>query len=1018
MLIYTLGPKSAAQAPVPLSMIGTLPVHDAMIDMDQARQFIAALTGSESTVCCWQTFADRPEDKANEERRRELSRHRDLPLRAAQDWLLRANADAAGIYVTVNATDGRGRLIENVIGLRALFVDCDGTAALDSVSFPIAPAIIVQRDATHWHAYWLLQRGESLDAFTRSQVQIAAFYGTDVSVKDLPRVMRVPGFQHRKAEPQAVVVRRAEAGAQGTIAEILAAHPVDWSQFDEKSPYHKAAVACGLIAPPTPAPRSHPITVASSSPAGARPAGGKPSPFEMMRRWMLKLPVTEGSGNDRGGRDNAAFALACECSGRGLSEHEATELVDEYFRRSGGGRDADTSRVVRSAFSKPRNTRNMPAIYDRQDDGGPQRTQRMHAAPTAVEDVFGDPEDSSPGVPPDDGDFDGGGGGGGGGDDAGGGDDRRPPWARDLDLAQIFTRWAIGAEGVVPLELTKDGAWSQKPNKRVADLPIWPVQQGTDVATGSSYWLVRWLTPTRGVRDQWLTEMDMKLGLPLVALPDAPVPKKTSEGCATWLTAARVAVRAEPCKVTSRLGWCGTGDDRQWIWPSDGADGVRYIGSELGPAGDLEVWRVGVDHLVELGDAGLPGLVALGFAAGAAWSRLNGATPRNPILGLMGTSSTGKGTILGYALSMWTNPDHLSLPASSTAKGLQDRATGIPDLPILVDELQQLAERDQRQAADALYYLANGQRRITSSKAQTAVGGERRYGAGFYAAEAPILDGQNEGVLVRVIELKDVAFAPSEAAAKIIQSGIRAAGAPAAALAAHLNATPAAEWRRILEGYAVAWRERITERRGDDAVALALLQVGLEALGTVLDADLRPQVVCTWLRGHLGQQRQTSADRETRALHQTLDTVLNAYWKDDAAGPNRSYSEGRDGQPVAWRLVADDPGVFEPGADGVEVQRKIVAQLDVNPAADLVRRLIVEHGGQDRLLSAWRKRGWIKVDGRHNTVKKTHRGSPIGRVVRFTGLALQTYFDHDPESRLLSDPAARPLPPVEPEPPF
>src|SRR5690606_16744339 len=133
------------------------------------------------------TFADRPVDKADEVRRRELSRHRDLPLRVAQDWLLGANGNAAGIYVTVNATDGRGRKIENVRGLRALFVDCDGTTPLEAVSFPIAPAIIVQRDATHWHAYWLLQRGESLEAFTPAQVQMAAFYGTDVSVKDLPR---------------------------------------------------------------------------------------------------------------------------------------------------------------------------------------------------------------------------------------------------------------------------------------------------------------------------------------------------------------------------------------------------------------------------------------------------------------------------------------------------------------------------------------------------------------------------------------------------------------------------------------------------------------------------------------------------------------------------------------------------------------------------------------------------------------------------------------------------------------
>jgi uncharacterized protein (DUF927 family) len=80
----------------------------------------------------------------------------------------------------------------------------------------------------------------------------------------------------------------------------------------------------------------------------------------------------------------------------------------------------------------------------------------------------------------------------------------------------------------------------------------------------------------------------------------------------------------------------------------------------------------------------------------------------------------------------------LRLPASSTGKGLQDRAIQYPDLPIFLDELQQLAEQNPIVASDAVYFLANGQRRVTSSRAQTSVGGEARHGVGFYAAEAPV----------------------------------------------------------------------------------------------------------------------------------------------------------------------------------------------------------------------------------------------------------------------------------------
>src|SRR5262249_12827835 len=43
--------------------------------------------------------------------------------------------------------------------------------------------------------------GIALDAFTPTQELIAKRFGSDPKVKDLPRVMRLPGFWHRKGEP-------------------------------------------------------------------------------------------------------------------------------------------------------------------------------------------------------------------------------------------------------------------------------------------------------------------------------------------------------------------------------------------------------------------------------------------------------------------------------------------------------------------------------------------------------------------------------------------------------------------------------------------------------------------------------------------------------------------------------------------------------------------------------------------------------------------------------------------------
>src|SRR5262249_29029700 len=50
-----------------------------------------------------------------------------------------------------------------------------------------------------WHAYWLVSDC-TLEQFTPLQLRLAALYGGDTAVQDLPRVLRVPGFFHRKVK--------------------------------------------------------------------------------------------------------------------------------------------------------------------------------------------------------------------------------------------------------------------------------------------------------------------------------------------------------------------------------------------------------------------------------------------------------------------------------------------------------------------------------------------------------------------------------------------------------------------------------------------------------------------------------------------------------------------------------------------------------------------------------------------------------------------------------------------------
>jgi hypothetical protein len=62
-----------------------------------------------------------------------------------------------------------------------------------------------------WHAYWLVD-GEALEQFTSVQEQLIERFSADRSVKDLPRVMRLPGFLHLKHEPYVVKVISASKG--------------------------------------------------------------------------------------------------------------------------------------------------------------------------------------------------------------------------------------------------------------------------------------------------------------------------------------------------------------------------------------------------------------------------------------------------------------------------------------------------------------------------------------------------------------------------------------------------------------------------------------------------------------------------------------------------------------------------------------------------------------------------------------------------------------------------------------
>src|SRR5262249_35930198 len=117
------------------------------------------------------------------------------------DTLAALNAQGAGIYFTSNETDFKGRKTNNIKRVRAGFSDLDG-APLEPVNeTKLPPHIDNGPPPAPYHPYYTIGDAIPLAQFEPLQKAIAARFNADPSVHDLPRVMRLPGFIHRKGEP-------------------------------------------------------------------------------------------------------------------------------------------------------------------------------------------------------------------------------------------------------------------------------------------------------------------------------------------------------------------------------------------------------------------------------------------------------------------------------------------------------------------------------------------------------------------------------------------------------------------------------------------------------------------------------------------------------------------------------------------------------------------------------------------------------------------------------------------------
>ncbi len=161
-----------------------------MPESQSAQRFLDWLAPGDAVT--FQTFGEGQAKGA-----RELNRILHGSLAEHAQTLAALNRRGAGVYWMVNAGDLKGRKTQNVQRIRALFVDLDGAPLEPVQAAPLAPHAIVETSPQRWHAYWRVSDCP-LAEFTPLQVALAARFDADKTVHDLPRVLRLPGFHHRK----------------------------------------------------------------------------------------------------------------------------------------------------------------------------------------------------------------------------------------------------------------------------------------------------------------------------------------------------------------------------------------------------------------------------------------------------------------------------------------------------------------------------------------------------------------------------------------------------------------------------------------------------------------------------------------------------------------------------------------------------------------------------------------------------------------------------------------------------
>lgn len=234
------------------------------------------------------------------------------------DWLERINKDEnqrAHAYFGANPRRAVGASqAEGVLLARCLFADFDGGVVVEdalsrvkAAGYPMPTAILESGGGVH--CWWRLEEPMvDANAWHERMKAIASALGSDQSICDWPRIMRLPGFVNWKHE-------------QRPLAHLYDCDP---TRVYRLSVFEKQAVQSVVV---------------------------KARSMSDLTRRFLDEGFTLAAG-----RRQTMFTVACDLAARGWGVAEATELVMQRMRRVGLRQDDldDCPRQIANAWKRTR----------------------------------------------------------------------------------------------------------------------------------------------------------------------------------------------------------------------------------------------------------------------------------------------------------------------------------------------------------------------------------------------------------------------------------------------------------------------------------------------------------------------------------------------------------------------------------------------------------------------------------------------------------------------------------------